>query len=176
MKKLTVIVALLVACLTVHAKDTRIENLTSDAYQKKFEELMRKGLRPVKVSIQSTSGEHGRQEARFGATFRKVKDSPAWAARHGLDATAYQAEFDKLVAEGYMPTDISTACVNQQVLYSVTFEKIPEAKPWFALHNIFDDQFDDANQQLLAKGAKLKLHVQCETAIGSVHAAVWQKE
>jgi len=177
MKKLILVAALFVAFLSAYAKDTKIENLTSDEYQTKFEELTQRGLRPVKVWVQPGPGNKDRAELpRFGAVFRKVKNTPAWEARHGLDATAYQEEFNKLVAEGYMPTEIATACVNQQVLYSVIFEKIPDAKPWFALHNIFQEEFDDANQQLLAKGAKLKLHVQCETAIGSVHAALWQVE
>src|SRR5262245_46354659 len=97
MKKLSVVIALLFAVLSVHAKDTKVENLTSEEYQAKFTQLVKQGFRPVEVSIQSAEGpkEVG-QIARYGAVFRKVKNTPAWQARHGLTTEAYAEVFNQL--------------------------------------------------------------------------------
>src|SRR5262245_9469350 len=100
MQKLSLVIALLLAFVSVHAKDTKVENLTSDEYQAKFNELVRSGLRPVKVTIQPGPGNKDRGELpRFGATFAKVKNSPAWQARHGLTTETFAEEFGKLAPE-----------------------------------------------------------------------------
>jgi len=178
MKKLYLLVTLLVlAVLPVHAKDIRIENLSSAAFQKKFDDFLQQGFRLVKVSCVTLPGAPGEEEkVGFGGLFRQVKNSPAWQARHGLTAEGYQKVFDELVAQGYMPTDIATCYANEQVLYSVIYDQIPDAKQWYALHNISAEQFEKADKHLAAKGLKLKLKVTCETGTGPVSAAVWQKE
>lgn len=177
MQKLYLLVVLLAGVLSVHAKDTKIENLTSDEYQKKFEELMRAGLRPVKVTIQPGPGSADRAELpRFGATFAKVKNTPAWQARHGLTTATYAEVFGKLVPEGYIPTEVATACVNNEILYSTIFERLPNPKPLQFLINLFPEEFDQANKELEAQGLKLKWKNTCETPLGPVYAAFWEKE
>ncbi|MES1167314.1 MAG: hypothetical protein ABUL68_04865, partial [Pseudomonadota bacterium] len=110
----------------------------------------------------------------FGATFRKVKRTPGWEARHGLDTNAFVAVFDELVSKGYMPTDLATAAVNQQIIYNVIFDQIPDAKPWVCRVNLTAEEFKAVSREVAAKGYKLKFQTRADTAIGPFFAALWQ--
>jgi triacylglycerol esterase/lipase EstA (alpha/beta hydrolase family) len=68
--------------------------LDGDQYQQAFDELTGQGFRLTCVSGYSDDGED-----RYAAIWAK-DDGPAFAARHGLDATRYQQAFDQLVGEG----------------------------------------------------------------------------
>jgi hypothetical protein len=75
--------------------------LTSSQYQKKFNDFLASGMRPVCVSGYSDSG-----IARYAAIW--VKDAaPQWEAHHGMDVANYQTQFDRLNAQGLMPVQIS---------------------------------------------------------------------
>jgi hypothetical protein len=177
MKKLCFIVLLISAVLSLHANDIEVTNLTAKEYQKKFDQLVQQGFRPVKVWSKTLGTFEGGANPSFGywATFRKVPNSPAWAARHGIDGATYGSEFNKLVGQGYMPTDINVACVNNVVRYCVIYDKVPNQKPWVARHGINKAEFDAANSDLISKGYRRKLESHCRTATGSVYAALWQK-
>ncbi len=75
--------------------------LTGAEYQKKFDELLGAGMRPVCVSGYSDTG-----IARYAAIWRKNAGG-TWQARHGLDAAHYQTTFDQLSAQGLRPAQIS---------------------------------------------------------------------
>src|SRR5882724_8229519 len=128
MKTIITIALLSLFTMTALGQDTELTNLTCREYQKKFDELVQRGYRPVKVwsktlgVIDYVDGEH--PSFGYWATFRKVPGGTPWVARHGLDAGAYQSEFDKWVAQGYMPTDMNVACVNKVVKYNVIYDKI----------------------------------------------------
>jgi Bacterial tandem repeat domain 1 len=179
MKKLIpiILVSFLANLATVQALE--VANLTAKEYQKKFDELTKQGYRPVKV-WSKTLGVFDYQPGEgpsFGywATFEKVPNSPPWASFHGLDAAAYQQQFNKWTAQGYMPTDMNVACVNGAVRYCVIYDKIANAPAWVARHNINKAEFDRTNTDLLAKGYKRKIESHCSGSGGSVFAALWQK-
>jgi hypothetical protein len=153
-----------------------VKNLTSNEYQKKFDKLTKQGYRPIKVwskTLQVFDYVGGEQPS-FGywATFQKISNGTAWVARHGMDAATYQQEFNKWVAQGYMPTDINVACVNNVVRYCVIYDNIVNTPAWEARHNINKTEFDRTNTDLIAKGYTRKI---TSSACG-VYAALWQKQ
>ena len=179
MKALLIAAALCASTVTLIAQDIEVKNLTDREYQKRFNELTQRGYRPVKVSskVLSVFDYVEGERPRFGywATFRKVPNSPAWSARHGIDATAYQQEFDARTRQGYMPTDINVACVGNEVRYCVIYEKIPNAGAWIARHNLNRAAFDKANSDATRQGFKRKITTFCSTPSGPIYAALWQK-
>jgi hypothetical protein len=66
--------------------------LSADNYQAAVDGFIANGYRPLHVAGYSIGG-----QARY-ATIWEQSPGPDWVARHGLDADAYQAEFDELVA------------------------------------------------------------------------------
>jgi len=152
-----------------------VKNLTSTEYQEKFNELTQQGYRPIKVWAEALAG---REQPSFGywATFQKVSNRTPWVARYGLDAVTYQQEFDKCVAQGYMPTYVNVACVNNVVRYCVIYDKIVNPPAWVAKHNINKAQFDKEHEDLVAKGFKLKIRSSCSTGADWIYAALWQKD
>src|SRR6185436_18147353 len=58
--------------------------LSSDEYQKSFDEFAEQGYRLVSVSGYTSDG-----HVRYAALWRKLA-GPAWVARHGLSADEYQ--------------------------------------------------------------------------------------
>ena len=154
---------------------TNVSNLTSAEYQRKFNELTKAGLRPIKVwskqlgTIDSAGASFG-----YWATFAKDSGTP-WVARHGLNAGMYQQEFNKWTAAGYMPTDINVACVGSEVRYCVIYDKIANPPAWVARHGMNEAAFRNEDSTWTAKGYNLKLKSSCHGPAGSVFAALWQK-
>jgi len=156
-----------------------VENLTSAEYQKKFDELILAGFRPIKVwakqlqVIDHTEGE--KPSFGYWATFQKVPNGTPWAERHGLDAAMYQREFNKWTGAGYMPTYINVACVGSEVRYCVVYDKIASSPAWIARHNMDTTAFESENRTWTAKGYKVKVRSSCQSRAGWVYAAIWQK-
>jgi hypothetical protein len=176
MKKLICLILVSLLANVAQGQTIEVKNLTSSEYQKKFEELTKQGFRPVKV-WSKILGVFDDAVPRFGywATFQKVPNTTPWAAFHGLDAAAYQQQFTKWTAQGYMPSDINVACVNGAVKYCVIYDKIANAPAWIGRHNINKAEFDKTQKDLLAKGYKLKIRSSCQVGGGWVFAALWQK-
>ena len=179
MKKLICITLLAFLANVALGQTQEVKNLTGKEYQKKFEELTKQGYRPVKVWAKTLSvfDYQPGEGPQFGywATFQKVPNSPPWVSFHGLDAAAYQKEFTKLTGQGFMPTDVNVASVNNVVRYCVVYDKIPNAPAWVARHNINQSEYDRTHKDLLAKGYKLKIRSHCAAPGGRIFAAVWQK-
>ncbi|MEY2495653.1 MAG: hypothetical protein QOJ45_2145 [Verrucomicrobiota bacterium] len=179
MKKLICIILASLLANVALGQTIEVTNLNSKEYQKKFDELTKQGFRPVKVwsKILGVFDYQPGESPSFGywATFQKVPNSPPWAAFHGLDAAAYQQQFNKWTAQGYMPTDMNVACVNGAVRYCVIYDKIANHPAWVAKHNINKAEFDRTNTDLLAKGYKRKIESHCSGPGGWVFAALWQK-
>jgi hypothetical protein len=156
-----------------------VENLTSAEYQKKFNELIQAGFRPIKVwskpqhVIDYAEGE--KPSFGYWATFQKVPNGAPWEARHGLDAATYQQEFNKWTRAGYMPTHINVACVGSEVRYCVVYDKIANPPAWVARHNMDEAAFKNENATWTAKGYKVKVRSSCQSRAGWVYAAIWQK-
>jgi len=179
MKKLIYVTALSLLAHVALGQTVEVKNVTAKEYQKKFDELTKQGFRPIKV-WSKTLGVFDYQPGEgpsFGywAMFQKVPNGPPWAAFHGLDAAAYQKEFNKWTGQGYMPTDLNVACVNGAVRYCVIYDKIPNHPAWVARHNINKAEFDRTNTDLLAKGYKRKIESHCSGPGGWVFAALWLK-
>jgi hypothetical protein len=179
MKTLVCWLLLCAAAVCARAEDVEVKNMTSREYQKRFDQLVSQGYRPVKVwadTLKVFDYQPGEGPS-FGywATFRKVANSPAWVARHGLDATAYQNEFNTWSGQGYVPTSMNVACVNGAVRYCVVYDKLANQPAGVARHNINKAQYDATHADLLSKGYKLKLRSSCKTPSGLVFVAFWQK-
>ena len=179
MKKLIYVTAL---CLLAHValgQTVEVKNVTAKEYQKKFDELTKQGFRPIKVWSKPLSvfDYQPGEGPSFGywATFQKVPNSPPYVAFHGLDAAAYQREFTKWTGQGFVPTDMNVACVNNAVKYCVIYDKIPNAPAYVARHNINRAEFDRTNSDLIAKGYRRKIESHCSGPGGQVFAALWQK-
>ena len=69
--------------------------LTPEAYQAEFDMHTAAGYRLTQVSGYADNG-----ATRYAAIWEQ-RAGPAWQARHGLSAPAYQTEFDQLAAAGY---------------------------------------------------------------------------
>src|SRR3954464_14201380 len=114
--KLVCVVVLSLLATVSQGQTVEVKNLSGKEYQKKFDELTKAGFRPVKV-WSKTLGVFEGDVPMFGfwATFQKVPNSPPYVAFHGLDAAAYQREFTKWTGQGFVPTDMNVACVNNAV-------------------------------------------------------------
>ncbi|WP_204358409.1 hypothetical protein [Streptosporangium sp. 'caverna'] len=75
--------------------------LTSAQYQAEFDRLTGRGYRLVHVDGYEVGG-----RALYAAIWERTGGS-AWVARHGLTSAQYQAEFDRLVRQGYRLSDVS---------------------------------------------------------------------
>jgi hypothetical protein len=175
MKNLTHIMLLCLFGNTALAQVKEVQNVTAKEYQKKFDELTKEGYRPIKV-WSKTLGVFdyvGGEKPSFGywATFKKTSNGTPWVARHGLDAATYQQEFNKWTAQGYVPTDINVACVNNVVRYCVIFDRVANPPAWQARHNVSRAEFEKTNNDLIAKGFTRKI---TSSACG-VYAGLWQK-
>jgi hypothetical protein len=175
MKKLIYVTALCLLAQVALGQTVEVTNVTAKEYQKKFDELTKQGFRPIKVWSKTLGTFDSAPSFGYWATFQKVPNGPPWASFHGLDAAAYQTQFNKWTAQGYMPTDVNVACVNGAVRYCVIYDKIANPPAWVAKHNINRAEFDRTNTELLAKGYKRKLESHCSGSGGWVFAALWQK-
>ncbi|HEX8734779.1 MAG TPA: serine hydrolase [Pyrinomonadaceae bacterium] len=141
--------------------------LSSADYQAEVNKWTGQGYRPVRVS-----GYASGNQARYAAIFEKRANTPAWVARHGLNAQDYQAEFTKWTAQGYKPTDISAYTVGGQDLYAVIFEKTPNPPAWVARHALTAAGYQTEFNKWTAQGYRPVI----VSANGAGrYAAVWEK-
>ena len=76
-------------------------NLNSNAYQAEFNKWKNKGYRLTCLSGYTVKG-----QPRFAAFWEK-KSGPAWTGKHNLTSSQYQAEFSKLMRQGYRLLKVS---------------------------------------------------------------------
>ena len=93
--------------------------LTSDQYQVEFDKLGRPGLPPG-----PRQRLHGERQRPLRRHLGEVAQ-PGWVARHGMTAAQYQAEFDKLVGQGFRLVEVSGYTVNGQDRYAAIWDKTP---------------------------------------------------
>src|SRR3569833_1469092 len=65
----------------------------------------------------------------------QVPAGAAWQARHGLSASAYQAEFNALVGQGYRLVDVSGYDAGGEARYAAIWEQC-DSPPWQAYHGV----------------------------------------
>jgi hypothetical protein len=119
--------------------------LTSDQYQKAFDEHVRKGFRLVDVSGYEVGG-----EARYAAIFQQ-NDGRSWSARHGLTAAQYQQTFDEHVRQGFRLVDVSGYGIGGQDFYAAIFEQ-NDGRSWAARHGLTSQQYQQAFDDFVRQG------------------------
>ncbi|MGW4235103.1 lysyl oxidase family protein [Streptomyces sp. NPDC004980] len=98
-------------------------------------------LRLVDISGYGSDGQD-----RYAAIWENAS-GPAWQARHGLTAEAYQRAFDELGGQGYRLVDISGYGSDGQDRYAAIWEQIPGGL-WEARTGIPADAFQRVFDQL----------------------------
>lgn len=142
--------------------------LTESAYQKEFNQLGPQGFRPTCISAYTVSG-----QPRFAGIWEK-SNGPAWVARHGLTASAYQTAFDGFVAQGFRPRWITTYTVNGQDFYAAIWDKA-SGPAWAARHGLTEAQFDDTSTQLEMQGYRLVCASACTVGNQDRYAGLWEQ-
>jgi len=142
--------------------------LTSDQYQKTFDELVRQGFRPTCVSGYSVGG-----DPRYAAIFEPAAGI-GFAARHGLTADQYQQAFNDLVGKGFRLTYVSGFNVGGTDQYAAIWEQ--SAGPAFAArHRLTSDQYQQTFNELTGQGFRLT-HVSGYSLNGEArYAAIWEQ-
>jgi hypothetical protein len=122
--------------------------LTAGQHQQVFDDLTRKGYRPVEVNGYGVGG-----EALYASVFEQ-RQGPPWTARHGMSAEQHQQEFDRLTRESYRLVDISGYTVGNQDLYASIWEQRP-GPAWIARHGLTAAVFQQEFDRLVGQGYRL---------------------
>ena len=142
--------------------------LTSAQYPKAFDDFAAQGYRLRLVNGYAVGGvDH------YAAIWEKAA-GPAWAARHGLNATDYQHAFDQFVGQGYRLTWVSVYGVGGQDRYAAIWEK--SAGPaWVAHHHQSETNFRVTNAALANQGYELICAGAAAVGGQDLYAGLWQK-
>ena len=110
-------------------------SVSGRAYQRFFDALVQAGTRPVWVAPAPNGS--------YVATYWD-QSIGEWAARHGLDGTQYQAEFDQEVAAGLWPLLLQATGEGGDTRYASLFVRgdAPLAKRWTVTGAGFDGADD----------------------------------
>ena len=79
-----------------------------------------------------------------------VSDAP-WMASHGLDDDAYQAEFDRLVADGYRLRRISGYSIDNTAYFASIWEQ-SNGPAWEGRHGLTGDEYQVEYETLVGQG------------------------
>lgn len=107
--------------------------MDSAAYQAEFDARVKEGYR-----LRQISGYAVGNRARYAAIFDKTS-GPAWISYHGMTASSYQAEFTKLVNEGYRLASASGYVVAGKTLYAALWIKQTQQGPNLLRNPGFED-------------------------------------
>jgi uncharacterized ParB-like nuclease family protein len=122
-----------------------VHGLTGPEYQRRFDELVGQGFRPVDVSGYPVDGHD-----RYAAIFEQ-REGPAFVARHGLTSAQYQQTFDELVGQGFRPVDVSGYEVGGQDRYAAIFEQ-REGPAFVARYGLTSAQYQQTFDELVGQG------------------------
>ena len=142
--------------------------LTAADYQAAVDQFIAAGYRPLHVAGYTVNGQD-----RY-ATIWEQSPGPAWAARHGLDAESYQAEFDFWAASGYRPVDVSGYSLDGRDYYAaIWYEESGVA--WAARHGLDEADYQAVFDDLTGQGYRPR----CVAGFGSGgrarYAAIWEQ-
>jgi hypothetical protein len=143
--------------------------MTSEQYQQEFDKFVGQGFRLVTVDGYEIDGSD-----RYAAIWNKVS-SPPWEAHHGMTSAAYQAEFDKLVSQGFRLVWVNGYTVQGQDRYAAIWEK-SQGPAFIARHGMTSDVYQAEFNKHVADG--FRLVVVSGYAIGGEarYAAIWQRD
>ncbi|MGH6816316.1 MAG: hypothetical protein ACREC6_11485 [Hyphomicrobiaceae bacterium] len=144
-------------------------DLSAAAYQNEFNRLIGQGFRPKLVSGY-TGGGGG---PHFAAIWEK-RGGPEFVARHGLTSEAYQAEFNRLVSQGFRLTYASGYDVGGRAHFAAIWEK--RGGPEFvARHGLTSGAYQGEFDRLVSQGFRLTLVNGYGFAGTHRFAAIWEK-
>jgi CubicO group peptidase (beta-lactamase class C family) len=143
-------------------------NLTTAQYQAEFDRLAAQGYRLVHVSGYESGG-----QALYAAIW-ELAPGPPMVARHGLTAAQYQAEFDRLAAQGYRPVHVDGYGVGGQALFAAIWEQAG-GPGWTARHNLTAAQYQAEFDRLASLGYRLIKVDGYESGGQALYAAIWEQ-
>lgn len=142
--------------------------LTAVQYQQTFNTLMNQGYRLKVVSGYTRGG-----QVLYAGLWIKAT-GPAWAARHGLSSSGYQAAFNDFRSKGYRLVYVNGYAVNNQPRFAAIWEKTT-GPAWEARHNLSSTQYQQTFNSLGQAGYRLR-HVSGYSINGQAYyAAIWDK-
>jgi cytochrome c biogenesis factor len=144
--------------------------LNSAQYQAEFDKLVGQGYKLMQVSGYSVGGQD-----RYAAIWEKSDNQNAWVARHGLSSAQYQAEFDKLVGQGYKLMQVSGYNVGGRDRYAAIWEKSGNQNAWVARHGLSSAQYQAEFDKLVGQGYKLMQVSGYSVGGRDRYAAIWEK-
>ena len=140
--------------------------LDGDAYQREFDSLAGQGFRLVKLCGYTVNGQD------FYASIWDMSPGPAWVGMHRVPGTDYQAQFDRLTAQGFRPVDISGYERNGSDHYTAIFEQ-SDIGGWSAAHGVPGADYQSVFDQNVAAGMR-PLRVSGFTVGGADYiASIW---
>lgn len=142
--------------------------MTSADYQAQFNSFVQQGYRLRHVSGYAVGGQD-----RYAAIWEKTNDSTSWAARHGMTSSAYQAEFDLLVGQGYRLTAVGGYGLGNTDYYAAIWEQ-KGGPAWVARHGMTSEVYQAEFDTYLGKGYILKVVSGYTVAGSDRYAALWQ--
>lgn len=162
--------SLLTTAIISQAQWVARHNLSAADYQAAFNQFTQQGLRPVCISGYSVGGQD-----RFAAIWRKVSNSPAWEARHGLDANQYQTYFTDAVSRGFRPVQVSCYPSGNTVRYACIFEKQTSSPAWVSRHGLNATQYQEEFNKWTGQGYMPVDLGACTFNGQSVHTLIFEK-
>lgn len=143
--------------------------MSAAAYHTKFNQMAAAGYRLVDVC----GYEEGGQD-QYAAIW-EMSPGPAWQAFHALDAAQYQAQFNQLAAQGYVPLRISGYTVGGVTRYAAIWQQRASIG-WQARHGIDSATYQRAFDDALYQGQRLLKVCGYATPAGTQFAAVWESQ
>jgi CubicO group peptidase (beta-lactamase class C family) len=144
--------------------------LDAAQYQQAFDQFTGQGY-----ALEWISGYRDGSTTRYAAIWRKRATTPAWSARHGLTAAQYQQYFDQMTAQGFMPICLSVSAAGTAASYAVVMRKVAGAPAWVARHGLTTAQYQQAFDQNVGQGFRLRQVAACTVAGQDQFAAIWTK-
>jgi polyglycine hydrolase-like protein len=143
--------------------------MTSDQYQQEFNKFTGQGMRLVVVDGYEADG-----VVHYAAIWNKAS-SPPWEARHGMSSAQYQAEFDKLVGQGFRLVWVNGYTAGGQDRYAAIWEK-SGGPQWVARHGLTSAQYQAEFDKHVGEGFRLVLVSGYAVGNEARYAAIWQKD
>lgn len=100
--------------------------------------------------------------------------SGTFEARHGLTTSAFQTEFDRLVAQGFRLTRVDGYESNGSARYTGVWDKVA-SPPWVARIGLSGTEFQSVFSSLLSQGFRLVWISGYTVAGKDLYAGIWEK-
>ncbi|MBL0336621.1 MAG: serine hydrolase [Chitinophagaceae bacterium] len=142
--------------------------MTPAQYQTEFNDWSGKGYRVTSLCGYTRNG----QEL-YAAIWNKIS-GPAWTARHGLSAAAYQDAFTDMSNQGYRLQSVSGYGVGGQAKFAAVWDK-SGGGAWTAKHNMTAAQYQQAFDDYGKQGYRIQYLSGYVVNGIEYFAAIWEK-